>query len=108
MTADSGWFVLFLVGVLICLMRVAPDRQHPQERTADTTSGQRLLKPRTPHDCSNCRLQTTLEATTPLRPPVTPWRDQKSRRGAPKRIATPRFACSNRMCAYYRITDAQI
>jgi IS1 family transposase len=32
----------------------------------------------------------------------------KSRRGAPKRIDTQGFACTNRICAYYRIRDAQI
>jgi IS1 family transposase len=39
---------------------------------------------------------------------VTPWRALKSRRGAPKRINTQGFACPNRTCAYYGITDAQI
>jgi IS1 family transposase len=108
MTSDSGWFVLLFVGVLIWLIGVWHDRQHPQVQTAVTTSGQRLLKPRTPHDCPCCRLQTTLEATSQLRPPVTPWRERKSRRGAPKRIATQGFACPNHMCMYYQITDAQI
>jgi IS1 family transposase len=45
--------------------------------------------------------------SAPLRPPL-PWREQKSRRGAPKRINTQGFACPNRMCAYYRITDPQV
>jgi IS1 family transposase len=39
---------------------------------------------------------------------VRPWRERKSRRGAPKRIATHGFACPNRTCDYYRITDAQV
>jgi IS1 family transposase len=39
---------------------------------------------------------------------VTPWSAIKSRRGAPKRIATQGFACPNRQCTYYRITDAQL
>jgi hypothetical protein len=40
--------------------------------------------------------------------PVTPWRERKSRRGAMGRIATQGFACPNRTCLYYQITDAYI
>jgi IS1 family transposase len=40
--------------------------------------------------------------------PIRPWREVKSRRGAPKRIDTQGFACPNRMCVYHQITDAQI
>jgi IS1 family transposase len=39
---------------------------------------------------------------------VTPWSAIKSRRGARKRINTQGFACPNRQCTYYRITDAQL
>jgi transposase-like protein len=39
---------------------------------------------------------------------LPPWHDRKSRRGAPKRIATQGFACPHRACPYYQITDAQI
>jgi IS1 family transposase len=39
---------------------------------------------------------------------MQPWRERKSRRGAPKRIATEGFGCPNRHCVYYRVTDAQI
>jgi transposase-like protein len=39
---------------------------------------------------------------------VTPWSAIKSQPGAPKPIATQRFACPNPQCAYYRITDAQV
>jgi hypothetical protein len=47
----------------------------------------RLLKPRTPDDCPACR-----RAPTPwlgagaVSTPVRPWREVKSRRGAPKRV----------------------
>src|SRR5215469_5889931 len=37
-----------------------------------------------------------------------PWREVKSRRGAPKRIDTQGFACPNRNCPYFGITDAHI
>jgi IS1 family transposase len=37
-----------------------------------------------------------------------PWRELKSRRGAPKRIATDGFACPNPACDYFRLTDAEV
>jgi IS1 family transposase/transposase-like protein len=37
-----------------------------------------------------------------------PWREVKSRRGAPKRIDTQGFACPNRNCPYFGMTDAHI
>ena len=39
---------------------------------------------------------------------MRPWREVKSRRGAPKRIATDGYACPNPQCTYFEITDAQI
>jgi hypothetical protein len=79
------------------------------ETTTVTATIQRLLKPRTPHDCPLCRQQLTAPATTtPTPPTVTPWRERKSRRGAPKRITTQGFACPNRRCTYYHISDAQL
>jgi len=40
--------------------------------------------------------------------PVRPWREVKSRRGAPKRVNTEGFACPNHQCLYCGITDAHI
>ncbi len=40
--------------------------------------------------------------------PVRPWPEVKSRRGAPKRVNTEGFACPNRKCPYFGITDAHI
>jgi hypothetical protein len=37
-----------------------------------------------------------------------PWREVKSRRGAPKRIDTAGFACPNRLCPSFGITEAHI
>ena len=69
----------------------------------------RLLKPRTPDDCPTCRLASTASPNgEPASLPVRPWREVKSRRGAPKRIATAGFACPNPQCTYSGITDAQI
>jgi IS1 family transposase/transposase-like protein len=39
---------------------------------------------------------------------VRPWSEVKSRRGAPKHINTHGFACPNRTCPYFGITDAHI
>jgi transposase-like protein/IS1 family transposase len=70
---------------------------------------QRLLKPRTPLDCPACRLSSTLSSGVESAPlPVRPWREVKSRRGAPKRIDTQGFACPNHQCPYFGITDADI
>ncbi len=38
--------------------------------------------------------------------PVRPWREVKSRRGAPKRIDTEGYACPNPQCRYFGNTDA--
>jgi hypothetical protein len=76
---------------------------------ATTALVQRLLQPRMPDDCPACRqLATAPPSTMPPRPPVTPWRERKSRRGAMGRIATQPFACPKRTCPYYQITDAQV
>jgi transposase-like protein len=37
-----------------------------------------------------------------------PWREVKSRRGAPKRVNTEGYACPNQQCPYFGITDAHI
>ena len=70
---------------------------------------QRLLKPRTPRDSPACRLSCTpSSAVRPAPAPVRPWREVKSRRGAPKRVNTEGFACPNQQCPYSGITDADI
>jgi transposase-like protein len=76
---------------------------------ARRTPIQRLLKPRSPHDCPACRLSCTLSSgVEPAPPAVHPWCEVKSRRGAPKRVNTEGFACPNRKCLYSGITDAHI
>jgi hypothetical protein len=70
---------------------------------------QRLLKPRCPDDCPACRLASTASSGgEPAPEPVRPWREVKSRRGAPKQIHTEGYACPNQQCAYFGITDAHI
>ena len=46
---------------------------------------QRLLKPRCPDDCPACRLASTASSGEEPAPGlVRPWREMKSRRGAPQ------------------------
>src|SRR5262249_13001505 len=103
------WYTLLLLILLVGLVWIRWRRQYAQGRTAVAAQVQRLLKPRTPDACPICRLRATSHASTiPMRPSISPWREVKSRRGAPKRINTQGFACPNRTCQYYQIADAHV
>src|SRR5262245_56345029 len=106
MLTASCWFAFLFVVVLVWLTRIRRYHQHRWTHHASLTATvQRLLKPRTPDDCPACRQQATAPTEPwPVRPSVRPWREMKSRRGAPKRIDTQGFACPNRTCVYYQIT----
>ncbi len=39
---------------------------------------------------------------------MRPWREVKSRRGAPKHIDTQGYACPNHQCLYFGIADAHV
>jgi hypothetical protein len=68
-----------------------------------------LLKPRSPDDCPACCLASPPSSGGgPAPASVRPWREVKSRRGAPKHIDTAGFACPNRLCSYFGITEAHI
>ena len=59
--------------------------------------------------CPACRLSSTFSSMVEPGPlPVRPWREVKSRRGAPKRMNTQGFACPNHRCPYFGITDAHV
>jgi hypothetical protein len=74
---------------------------------AKRTTLHRLLKPRCPDDGPACRLASP--ASSGAGPaPVRPWREVKSRRGAPKRVNTEGFACPNPKCPSFGISDDQI
>ncbi len=95
-------FLFLLLSLLIlCLVRLCslcwPHHCPAQPAAAARyTLIQRLLKPRSPHDCPACRLSCTLSSGVGSAPhPVRPWREVKSRRGAPKRVNTEGFACPN-------------
>jgi len=108
--------LLLLVSCLmLCLLRLCsrcwPHHAPAQSRVAAKVRStlQRLLKPRTPGDCPICRLSGTLSSGEgPAPAPVRPWREVKSRRGAPKRIPTDGIACPNQQCLYFGITDAHL
>ena len=81
----------------------------PSRGGAIRSTTQRLLKPRTPLDCPACRLASTPASGGGLAStPVRPWREVKSRRGAPKRVNSAGFACPNQQCQYYGITESHI
>src|SRR6266851_3681859 len=105
---------LLLSFLMLCLIQLCHwywTHRQPSDSKAETrrTRVQRLLKPRTPLDCPACRLCCApSSAVRPAPTPVRPWREVKSRRGAPKRVNTNGFACPNQQCPYSGITDAHI
>src|SRR6266704_2034598 len=104
-------FLFFLLLCFACLLHLYWLHHKPPHSRVGTihTKIQRLLKPRSPHDCPACRLSCTLSSgVEPAPPAVHPWCEVKSRRGAPKRVNTEGFACPNRKCLYSGITDAHI
>ena len=103
--------VLFLLLSLALLWRLSwlhLQLSHSRGRAMHSIA-QRLLQPRTPLDCPACRLSCAHSSGMgPAPAPVRPWREVKSRRGAPKRVNTEGFACPNQQCPYFGITDAHI
>jgi transposase-like protein/IS1 family transposase len=104
---------LLLSSFMLCLARLCHlyllHHCFPHSRVAAVhTTVQRVLKPRTPLDCPACRLSSSFSAVEPAPLPVRPWREVKSRRGAPKRIDTQGFACPNHKCPYFGITDTRV
>jgi hypothetical protein len=90
----------------LCWLHRQPSHSKPG---AVRTSVQRLLKSRTFLYCHVCRLSCDNSSGVGLAPaPVRPWHEVKSRRSAPKRVKTEGFACPNRKCSYFGITDAHI
>jgi IS1 family transposase len=104
--------VCSLIIALLCVLWVIVlcARRHPAQldRSSARAIRQRLLKPRSPHDCPACRPLALSRSAAPSPPAPRPWRELTSRRGAPKRITTEGFACPNDACLYHGITDAQI
>jgi IS1 family transposase len=101
--------VFFLLLSLVLLWRLCWLYLQPSHSRggAKRSTLHRLLKPRTPDDCPACRLASA-PSSGGGPAPVRPWREVKSRRGAPKRIDTEGFACPNQQCRYFGVTDADI
>jgi hypothetical protein len=108
--ADSRLILLVLILCLLWLVWLSRQCQPPQlHRTAVRTTLQRLLRPRIPHDCPTCRQERASPIVEiPTRLPIRPWSEVKSHRGAPKHIDTQGYACDNRACVYFGITDARV
>ncbi len=110
----AGDVCSLIIALLLCVLWVMvrrARRHHAAQLDKSSTAAirQRLLKPRRPDDCPTCCHQPVRPAPTTTPPPsIRPWRELKSRRGAPRRIATDGFACPNPACAYYRITNAEV
>ena len=101
-------FLLIFSLTLLCALCWSHPGPAPS-RTAASVRARlpRLLKPRCPDDCPACRLTSPASSTgAPANAPVRPWREVKSRRGAPKRVNTTGFACPNRNCPYFGNTEA--
>ncbi len=95
-SALLGLIAVLLLGLASLIARW--QRRHPvqPDSPAITTAAQRLLRPRTPHDGPACANQEALPTPLhPSSPAIRPWREGKSRRGAPKRIAPHGVACPN-------------
>ena len=97
MPTDPAWRVLLVIA-LFWLIWVCYYRQHAPSNFSALPL-RRLLKPRTPADCSACRQHAVPTDTAMAHPPVTPWSAIKSQRGAMGRFATQAFACPNRQSA---------
>jgi hypothetical protein len=103
--ACFSWGCLASLGWLIAWRPHLPLQGHP----AVAPKVPRRLKPRTPLDCPACWPPAPFSTLhSPVRAPIRPWREVKSRRGAPKRIPTQGFACPMPTCLYYQITDAYV
>src|SRR5712691_4121729 len=103
------FFLLFFLTLLWALCWPHPGPAQPRAAAKMRRTLHRLLKPRTPDDCPACHLASTAATVGgPAPAAVRPWREVKSRRGAPRRVNTEGFACPNPKCPYFSITDAQI
>jgi hypothetical protein len=109
-------FHLFMLFVCFCMLAVAclwylyrshHGPAHSERRLRSLVP--RRLRPRSPLACPACRRSAARSSAQELSfRTVRPWREIKSRRGAPKRVTTEGFACPNSACEYSGITDAQV
>ena len=108
MTTTDAWLILLLVLALWLTLTRCLLACHPAPPATQLPGSRRPFRPQTLAACPLCR-QASVNAATetaPASPP--PWRQRKSRRGAPKRVATDGYACTNPACLYGGITDAAV
>ena len=104
-----GILIIFSLALLCALCWPHPGLVQFTGAAKVRTTLHRLLKPRPPDDCPACRRTSPASlGAGPVPAPVRPWREVKSRRGAPKRIDTEGFACPNPQCLYFGNTDVHI
>jgi IS1 family transposase/transposase-like protein len=98
---------LVLILVVLCLLLAAPCHWG---RGAALRRGRWLQRwrPRTPAECPQCQREAASAPACQGPAPPRPWREGRSRRGAPRRIPTDGYACRRRGCPYYGVTDARI
>ncbi len=109
MTCTHVWLLaVILVALLFLSMTRRCWRRVGQGRLLSMHGRWRHWRPRTPDDCAHCRQAGNLSPRALQTPGVRPWREGRSRRGAPRRIATEGYACRTPGCPYAGITDGQI
>jgi hypothetical protein len=109
------WLGAACVVVLIWLVGMVKSWRLPgstPDKPAGQAKGKHVLRPRTPDDCGLCRAEAAPtvgdEAGAPCGRVGRPWAEVKSRRGGRKRAKTEGYACPNKGCEYYGITDSSI
>jgi hypothetical protein len=103
------WLGAICVVGLIWLVGMIASWQLPGSTLDKPTSPakkERVLRARMPDDCGLCRAAAAGEAgEEQVSMAVRPWAEIKSRRGRRKRAKTEGYACPNKECEYYGITD---
>ena len=105
---DFDRLLLFVFAVL--LLKVSWKLYAPRLKRIWKKAKTRLprrWKPRSPKDCPHCCAGVRLESL-PARRDVIPYAKCKSTRGRKKEICTDSFACLNKECDYFAITDDAI
>jgi transposase-like protein len=107
--AGLGRLVLIVMALALALVGWCGRRARRGRLRPAAPRVWRRWRPRTPDACAHCRQESRnlpLGAIQPL--VVRPGRDGRSRRGAPRRIATEGYACRTPGCLYAGITDARV
>jgi transposase-like protein len=104
-------FLFLLMLSLVWLWHLSSSHHcPPHSRTVALRTRSNVSSSHAPHEIVQLVASPPLSKSVvePALPPVRPWREVKSRRGAPKRVNTQGFACPNRKCPYSGITNADI